>query len=85
MHGLVKARGSGYSLEIPALDLYPGEQVGLIGRSGSGKSTALDLLGLVLRPDSGCSPPTSMAPIGRAAMRAPSLARSAGSRKTVLR
>jgi putative ABC transport system ATP-binding protein len=46
-------RGSGaqsFSVEIPHLDLAPGELVALTGESGSGKSTALELLGLVAEP-----------------------------------
>lgn len=49
-----KTRGSGsqrYSLVIPRLELAPGEQWALLGASGSGKSTVLDLLALVLSPD----------------------------------
>jgi putative ABC transport system ATP-binding protein len=49
-----KTRGSGsqrYSLVIPHLQLAPGEQWALVGASGSGKSTVLNLLALVLSPD----------------------------------
>src|SRR5438046_10733617 len=38
----------GINLEIEA-----GEFVSIVGRSGSGKTTTLDLLGLLLRPSSG--------------------------------
>lgn len=46
-----RVRDWGYTLSIPAMDIYPGELIGITGPSGSGKSTALDLLGLALKPD----------------------------------
>ncbi|NDY56926.1 ATP-binding cassette domain-containing protein [Desulfovibrio sulfodismutans] len=48
---LTRSTGPGYSLCIPSLDIAAGDRVAITGASGCGKSTALDLLGMVLRPD----------------------------------
>jgi putative ABC transport system ATP-binding protein len=46
-----RGRGSqAFTLEIPQLCLHRGETVAVTGASGSGKSTFLEVLGLVLRP-----------------------------------
>ncbi len=44
------SEGDGFQLEIPDLTIHPGERIAVIGVSGSGKSTFLDMLGLVLKP-----------------------------------
>lgn len=54
VRGLAWARpeaAGGFALEIPSLRVAPGEIVALAGESGSGKTTALDLLGLLRLPD----------------------------------
>jgi len=45
------SEASGFRLEVPHFQVSRGECIALTGTSGSGKSTMLDLLGLVLRPD----------------------------------
>ncbi len=42
----------GFSLRISRFRVLPGATIALVGRSGCGKSTALDLLACALRPDS---------------------------------
>ncbi|MCR5084967.1 MAG: ATP-binding cassette domain-containing protein [Succinivibrionaceae bacterium] len=44
--------GSAFTLEVPALDLYPGQVLAVVGPSGCGKSTLCDLIALIQRPDS---------------------------------
>jgi putative ABC transport system ATP-binding protein len=51
--GVERQRGTGhqgFSLHIDTFRLNPGERLAVTGASGSGKSTFLDLLGLVLSP-----------------------------------
>ena len=53
IENLVKKReGTGYALEIRHLVIRKGDRLALTGESGCGKSTTLDILGLVLAPDS---------------------------------
>jgi len=54
LQGINRRRGAGaesFLLEVPSFEVPAGACVALTGASGSGKSTMLDLLGLVLRPD----------------------------------
>jgi putative ABC transport system ATP-binding protein len=48
----IRQGGVGYKLVIDELAINPKERVALIGDSGSGKSTILDMMALVLKPDS---------------------------------
>lgn len=53
VRNLIKTRGSddrSFTVCLPSLDLHAGDFCGLVGQSGSGKSTILDMLGLVLAP-----------------------------------
>jgi len=51
VRNLVKNRGRNYRLRIPEMVIRPGARILLLGDSGSGKSTTLDMLALVLKPD----------------------------------
>ena len=52
LEGLRCSRG-GFSLQVPLLDVLPGQKVAVMGENGSGKSTLLALMAGFLRPDSG--------------------------------
>lgn len=47
------SRDSVEALRDVSFDLYRGDSLGVIGRNGAGKSTLLQLLGGIIRPDSG--------------------------------
>ncbi|MCR9272519.1 MULTISPECIES: ABC transporter ATP-binding protein [Mameliella] len=45
--------GGGFALKVPALDVAPSERVGVIGPSGTGKTTLLNLVAGMVRADAG--------------------------------
>ncbi|WP_316015005.1 ABC transporter ATP-binding protein [Roseobacter sp. HKCCA0434] len=47
------AHPGGFALDIPALDVAPGENVALVGPSGAGKTTLLNLISGIAVPDAG--------------------------------
>lgn len=44
----------GFELNIPKMQIKPGESVALVGPSGSGKTTLLNLIAGIISPDKGC-------------------------------
>ncbi len=48
---IFKKRQSGFTLHIENFNLLAGDMIALVGSSGCGKSTALDLMSAILRPD----------------------------------
>jgi len=48
-----KQRGPGFALEVPRLEIRPGEIVCILGPTGAGKSTLLSLLAAAATPDDG--------------------------------
>ena len=46
-------RGGRAILQVPALDVWPGEVLAVVGPNGAGKSTLLRLLAGLLRPTNG--------------------------------
>ena len=53
VNGLTRAFGGLVAVDALGLTVQPGEIVGLLGPNGSGKTTALNLMSGLLRPDSG--------------------------------
>ncbi len=53
LRGVSKAFGKSVILDKMDLDIYPGESLGLIGPSGTGKSTILRIIAGLLAPDEG--------------------------------
>lgn len=53
LKGISKAFGTKVILDQVDLQIYPGEAVGVIGGSGTGKSTVLRIIAGLLKPDAG--------------------------------
>lgn len=49
---VVGARGDGFRATVPALDIAKGDRLAIVGPSGVGKSTILDIIAGILRPAS---------------------------------
>src|ERR1700733_12989456 len=53
LRGVYKSYGPARVLDLPELDLYAGEVVGVVGENGGGKSTLMGALAGSLYPDGG--------------------------------
>lgn len=53
VEGLRAGYGTGFRIEVPALEIEPGETVALIGPSGCGKTTLLNVIAGIHEPDAG--------------------------------
>jgi len=65
LRNVVKERivqNAGFRLHVPSIDIHAEENIALVGHSGCGKSTLMDILALVLHPDSADG--FSISPVG---------------------
>ena len=53
LENVLVRRGSSFRVAVRHFTVGPGESVAIVGRSGSGKSTCLDVMAGILRPDEG--------------------------------
>lgn len=53
LENITKSFGKTHVLQDVNLKVSSGEMVAIMGRSGAGKSTLLNILGLLIRPDTG--------------------------------
>ncbi len=53
LRGVHKSYGPVRVLDLPELDLYAGEVVGVVGENGAGKSTLMGALAGSVHPDGG--------------------------------